>query len=185
MVLEDARLPSVLLALHGAMVSESDEDAEGLVLERVREYCAAELSRAALEKAVERDQNWQQKRSQLFVHITGKGKTKKELDRQEVWAGRARRHANALELAGTPEGNSPRDLALAANGMSVHTMGMLRARSDAVTRAMALSSSRRRCWRQGAIVRGLRGAQNVGCSPARGDPARCCTSLMTLVTDRV
>ncbi len=36
-------MDAVLLALHGAMVTESDDDAEGLVLQRVRDRMGADI----------------------------------------------------------------------------------------------------------------------------------------------
>lgn len=60
-----------------------------LVLERLQEYRRAELSQQSLEKAVGREHQWQQMRSELFVHITGKGQTQREAELKEMWAGRA------------------------------------------------------------------------------------------------
>ena len=71
-------------------------------LERVQEYLSCEIRKAELEQAVRREQDWQQKRSLLFVHITGKGQTQKQKEMAEVWVERAARSKRADADATTP-----------------------------------------------------------------------------------
>jgi CRP-like cAMP-binding protein len=103
-----------------------------VVIERLQEYIRAELTRPNLEKAVEREQHWQQKRSELFVHITGKGHTRKQIELQEMWAGRAARAALASSMVAATPVQSPADSQKTPGGMSVTTLTTLRKRSQTI-----------------------------------------------------
>lgn len=98
------------------------------VLERLHEYSRSELSRQSLEKAVRREQQWQQKRSELFVHITGKGQTQKQVELQEMWAERAAKasltsHSTPERQIGSKSGTQ---------NLSMHTMSSLRKRTQTI-----------------------------------------------------
>ena len=100
------------------------------VIDRLREYIGAELTRSKLETAVQREQDWQQKRSELFVYITGKGKTRKQVDLQEMWAGRAARAA--LGFAMPAEKAAEKGGKVDGGGMSVGAVMQLRKRSRTI-----------------------------------------------------
>ena len=101
-----------------------------VVLERLYEYNCAELSRQSLERAAGQEHQWGQTRSELFVHITGKGQTQKQVEMQDMWASRAARASLAPAPFCTPRREDAPTTEL--TGLSLKTLSSLRKRSQSI-----------------------------------------------------